>query len=531
MQVKGETDLPNFSLVLTVDALEFVEKIQRKFSGERKRLLELRRERQAKFEEGVRPNFLPETENIRKSEWRTSTIPNDLLDRRVEITGPSGDTKMVINAFNSGANVYMADFEDAQSPTWENTIQGQINLGDAIGRKIAFKSPEGKEYKLNEKISTLIVRPRGWHLLEKHVEVDGEPVSASIFDFSIFLFHNARKLMANGSGPYCYLPKLESHLEAKLWNDVFDFAEEELGLRHGTIKVTVLIETIVAAFEMDEILYVLKDHIVGLNCGRWDYIFSFIKKFRDDPSLVLPERSQVTMDRDFLAAYVALLIKTCHRRGASAIGGMSAFIPVKNDDRANRLAFENVRKDKEREVKAGHDGTWVAHPGLVMLAKEVFDGGMKGPNQLSNLRSDVSVTPADLLRVHEGTITENGLRTNISVGIQYIEAWLGGKGSVPINNLMEDAATAEICRAQLWQWIRHGSKLTDGRVVTSQLCLEIVGEELEKIRKQLGDSRYNSGNFALARSLFEELVTSDTFAEFLTLKAYDQLLSLEQTGN
>ena len=325
LQVKGRTDLPGFSLVLTSEALEFVEKIQRKFSSERERLLQLRKVRQAKFEQGVRPDFLPETENIRNSEWRTSPIPNDLLDRRVEITGPSGDTKMVINAFNSGANVYMADFEDAQSPMWENTIQGQINLTDAIERKIAFKSPEGKEYKLNEKISTLIVRPRGWHLLEKNVELDGKPVSASIFDFAIFLFHNARELMSKGSGPYYYLPKLESHVEAKLWNDVFDFAENELGLPHGTIKATVLIETIVAAFEMDEILYALKDHIVGLNCGRWDYIFSFIKKFRDDPLLVLPERSQVTMDRDFLAAYVALLIKTCHRRGASAIGGMSAF--------------------------------------------------------------------------------------------------------------------------------------------------------------------------------------------------------------
>jgi len=527
LQVKERTDLPNFSLILSNEPLEFVEKIQRKFSSERERLLRLRKERQAKFDQGERPNFLSETEDIRKSEWRTSPIPNDLLDRRVEITGPSGDTKMVINAYNSGANVYMADFEDAQSPTWENTIQGQINLSDAIGRKIAFKSPEGKDYKLNEKISTLIVRPRGWHLLEKHVELDGEPISASIFDFALFLFHNAQELLARGSGPYYYLPKLESHLDAKLWNDVFDFAESELGLPHGTIKVTVLIETIVAAFEMDEILYVLKDHIVGLNCGRWDYIFSFIKKFRSDPSLVFPERSQVTMDKDFLAAYVALLIKTCHRRGASAIGGMSAFIPVKNDDKANQTAFENVRKDKEREVRAGHDGTWVAHPGLVMLAKEVFDKEMKGPNQLSNLRTDVNVTPADLLKVHKGTITENGLRTNVSVGIQYIEAWLGGKGSVPINNLMEDAATAEICRAQLWQWIRHGSKLTDGRMVTSQLCLDIVQEELEKIRKQLGDDRYNSGHFARAKTLFEELITSDSFAEFLTLKAYDQLLSLE----
>ncbi len=351
---------------------------------------------------------------------------------------------------------------------------------------------------------------------------------SSIFDFALFLFRNARNLMSKGSGPYYYLPKLESHQEAKLWNDVFDFAETELGLPHETIKATVLIETITAAFEMDEILYALKDHIVGLNCGRWDYIFSFIKKFGKDPELVLPERAQVTMDKDFLAAYVALLIKTCHRRGASAIGGMSAFIPVKNDERANRLAFENVRKDKEREVRAGHDGTWVAHPGLVAVAKEVFDAGMKGPNQISNLRIDVQISREDLLRVHKGTITENGLRTNVSVGIQYIEAWLGGKGSVPINNLMEDAATAEICRAQLWQWIKHGSLMTDGKIVTEGLCLQVVGEELEKLRKQLGDSRYDSGYFGLASSLFEDLITDEDFLQFLTLGAYDELISLEE---
>jgi malate synthase len=528
--IGADVDRPGFSQILTDEALEFVGKIQRQFFPERRRLLELRKERQLKFDQGFRPDFLPETANIRDSEWRTSEIPKDLLDRRVEITGPSGDTKMVINALNSGASVYMADFEDAQSPTWENVIQGQINLGQAIDRTISFKSPEGKDYRLNEKISTLIVRPRGWHLLERHVveEEAGTPISASIFDFAIFLLHNARKLMAKGSGPYYYLPKLESHHEAKLWNDIFDFAEKELGLPHGTIKVTVLIETIVAAFEMDEILYALKDHIVGLNCGRWDYIFSFIKKFGKDPSLVLPERAQVTMDKAFLAAYVALSIKTCHRRGASSIGGMSAFIPVKNDEKANQVAFENVRKDKEREVHAGHDGTWVAHPGLVMLAKEVFDSGMPGPNQLSNMRSDVHVTREDLLRVHEGTITENGVRTNVSVGIQYIEAWLGGKGSVPINNLMEDAATAEICRAQLWQWIQHGAEMPDKRIVTEGLCLQIIGEELQKLRKQLGDARYESGNFGLASSLFEDLITTEEFQEFLTLGAYDELLALEE---
>src|SRR5579872_1116326 len=420
IEVLGTRDQPGFSSVLSDGALELVAKVQRRFSDRREKLLQMRAERQKQFDQGVRPNFLPETVEVRNSEWRVGSIPSDLQDRRVEITGPAGDTKMVINAFNSGANVYMADFEDAQSPSWENTIQGQINLTEAIGRKIAFKSPEGKEYKLNPKVATLIVRPRGWHLLEKHVLIDGKPVSASLFDFTLFFFHNARNLMDSGSGPYYYLPKLESHLEARLWNDVFTFAEQELGIPHGTIKATVLIETIVAAFEMDEILYELRDHMVGLNCGRWDYIFSFIKKFRSDPSLVLPDRSQVTMDKAFLAAYVALLIKTCHRRGAYAIGGMSAFIPVRNDDRANQIAFDNVRKDKEREVRARHDGTWVAHPGLVAVVKEVFDKGMKGPNQLSNLREDVHVTPADLLQVHEGTVTEGGVRTNISVGIQYI---------------------------------------------------------------------------------------------------------------
>ena len=530
-QVLGNMDRSDFSAILTANALEFFAKVQRQFSEQREKLLQIRQERQRQFDMGSRPNFLEDTVDIRNSDWRVGTIPQDLQDRRVEITGPSGDTKMVINAFNSGATVYMADFEDAQSPTWENTIQGQINLRQAIERKIAFKSPEGKDYKLNEKIATLIVRPRGWHLLEKHVLVDGKPVSASLFDFSLFFYHNSRKLTSSGSGPYYYLPKMESHLEARLWNEVFDFAEKELGVPHGTIKATVLIETIVAAFEMDEILYELKDHMVGLNCGRWDYIFSFIKKFRKDPSLVLPERSQVTMDKAFLAAYVALLIKTCHRRGAHAIGGMSAFIPVRNDDKANQLAFENVRKDKEREVKAGHDGTWVAHPGLVAVAKEVFDKGMKGPNQLSNMREDVHVGQAELLRVHEGTITETGLRTNISVGIQYIEAWLGGKGSVPINNLMEDAATAEICRAQLWQWIVHGSKLSDGRAVTSKMCLDLTAEELEKLRKQLGNARFDSGYFGLSRSLFEELIAAETFAEFLTLKAYDHLLSLEHRAS
>lgn len=531
LQIKAgyEQLYPDYGSVLTPDVLDFVAKIQKKFSPERERLLELRHERQLAFDQGTKPDFLPETADIRSSEWKTSEIPTDLLDRRVEITGPSGDTKMVINAFNSGANVYMADFEDAQSPMWENVLQGQVNMTQAIDRGISYRSPEGKDYKLNDQIATLIVRPRGWHLLEEHLmDENGAAVSASIFDFAVYLFRNAKKLAAKGSGPYYYLPKLESHLEAKLWNDVFDFAESELGLPHGTIKATVLIETIVAAFEMDEILYALKDHIVALNCGRWDYIFSFIKKFNKDPTLVLPDRSQVTMDKAFLAAYVALCIKTCHRRGAMAIGGMSAFIPVKNDENANQVAFENVRKDKQREVRAGHDGTWVAHPGLVPVAKEVFDSGMSGKNQLPNLRSDVNVTRDDLLRVPEGTVTEAGVRTNVSVGIQYIEAWLGGRGSVPINNLMEDAATAEICRAQLWQWVEHGAVLPDGRIVTRELCLQIIDEELSKLRTQLGTERFDSGNFGLASSLFEDLVAAEDFPEFLTLDAYEELLALEE---
>src|SRR5262245_48403715 len=440
--------------ILTAEAIGLLAKLARQFEGRRQELLERRVERQKEISAGRLPDFLPETKAIRDQEWRVAPIPDDLQDRRVEITGPV-ERKMIINALNSGANVFMADFEDSSTPSWENNLQGQINLRDAVARSISFSSPEGKNYQLAEKTATLFGRPRGWHLVEKHLLVDGKPISGSLFDFSLFFLHNAKSLVQQGSGPYFYLPKMESHLEARLWNDVFNFAQNELGLPKGTIRATVLIETILSAFEMNEILYELRDHSAGLNCGRWDYIFSFIKKFRDRPDFVLPDRAQVTMDRDFLDAYVRLLIKTCHRRGIHAMGGMAAQIPIKNDAAANERALSKVRQDKLREVSAGHDGTWVAHPGLVAVAKEIFDERMKGPNQLHALREDVKVTARDLLKVPKGEITEEGLRLNIDVGIQYLESWLRGVGCVPIYNLMEDAATAEICRSQVWQWVRH----------------------------------------------------------------------------
>ena len=520
-----------FRSVLTPEALDFTAFLVRRFSAKREELLNLRRKRQLELDKSALPDFLKETESIRTSDWKISSadsIPGDLLDRRVEITGPSGDTKMVINALNSGANVYMTDFEDSQSPTWQNTILGQINVRDAINRKISYSSPEGKVYTLNEKIATLIVRPRGWHLLERHVSVDGFPISASIFDFALFFFHNARTLIEKGSGPYLYLPKMENHLEARLWNDIFIAAEDRLGIPRRTIRVTVLIETILAAFEMDEILYELKDYILGLNCGRWDYIFSFIKKFRARAEFLLPDRAQVTMDKAFLASYVALLIKTCHRRGAFAIGGMSAYIPIRSSEEANKIALDQVRKDKEREVKAGHDGTWVAHPGLVQIAKHVFDEGMHGANQLSNMRDDVTITSDDLLNVPTGEITEKGIRTNASVGVQYLAAWLCGKGSVPLNNLMEDAATAEICRSQLWQWIHHRSKLADGRIVTRDIVLATMHDELDGLRKELGEAKYIAGGYEVAASIFAKMVTENSFEDFLTTVAYEKLLEFEK---
>ncbi len=507
--------------VLTPDALRFIARLSRQFSATRNALLQKRRERQAEIDAGKFPDFLSETEEVRRDNWTVAPVPADLQDRRVEITGPT-DRKMVINALNSGANVYMADFEDANSPTWANMVEGQINVRDAARRTITFTNPDGRVYELKEKTATLMVRPRGWHLLEKRVLVDGAPIAGAFFDFGLCFYHNAKTFLEKGTGPYFYLPKLESHLEARLWNDIFKLAEREIGIPPGTIKATVLIETILAAFEMDEILYELREHSAGLNCGRWDYIFSYIKKFANYPDHVLPDRAQVTMDRGFLAAYVALLIKTCHRRGAHAMGGMAAQIPIKNDEEANDAALAKVRADKEREVKAGHDGTWVAHPGLVQIAREVFDAGMQGPNQIGRQRDDVRVSAGDLLAVPKGQITEGGLRANISIGVQYLEAWLRGTGCVPLYNLMEDAATAEISRSQVWQWLRHQVSLADGRKVTPDLVKRVLQEELDKIR--LGnEAQYAAGRFELAGRIMEELMTSNECPEFLTLQAIDYL--------
>jgi len=512
--------------VLTPEALDFVAKLTRKFRERRDLLLYNRVERQKEIDAGKLPDFLPETKEIREGDWTIAQLPEDLLDRRVEITGPASDRKMVINAFNSGAKIFMADFEDANSPSWENNIQGQINLQDAIRRTITFEAPNGKKYQLKDEIATLLVRPRGWHLDEKHVLVDNKPVPGGLFDFGLFFFHNAKQLIENGTGPYFYLPKMESHLEARLWNDVFVFAQDELGIPQGTIKACVLIETILAAFEMDEILYELREHSAGLNCGRWDYIFSYLKKFRNHSQFILPDRAQVTMTVPFMRAYSLLAIKTCHKRNAPCIGGMAAQIPVKNDPEANEEALAKVRADKEREATDGHDGTWVAHPGLVPVAMEVFDRIMPTPNQIDRQRDDVEVTAEDLLRVPDGEITEEGLRTNISVGIQYLEAWLRGYGAVAINNLMEDAATAEISRAQVWQWIRHPKGvLNDGRKVTRELFMELLKEEMKKIRLMVGEQAFQSGKYEQAKQLFIDLIINDEFEEFLTIPGYKHLIN------
>ena len=512
---------PGYERVLSADALAFVAHLERRFGAQRRTLLAARADRQARLDRGELPGFLPETEDIRRGTWRVPPPPADLTDRRVEITGPV-DRKMVINALNSGANVFMADFEDSLTPTWSNLIDGQINLSDAIAGTISH-SEGGKEYRLNERIAVVMVRPRGWHLEEAHVLVDGHPVSGALFDFGLYLFHNARALLAGSSGPYFYLPKMESHLEAKLWADVFCEAEQTLDLPHGSIRATVLIETILAAFEMDEILYQLRDYASGLNCGRWDYIFSFIKKFRNRPDFLLPDRNAVKMTVSFMRAYSQLLIKTCHRRGAHAMGGMAAFIPVKADPALNEAALEQVRADKLREVTDGHDGTWVAHPGLIPVAKAVFDEHMPRPNQLDRLREDVMVTIADLVAVPEGAITEEGLRNNVRVGVQYIEAWLGGLGCVPLYNLMEDAATAEICRSQVWQWLKHKARLDDGRTVEEGLVRDVIGEETAKLRQVLGADRYSGGHFKEAVELFLDVATPPHFVEFLTLPAYRRL--------
>lgn len=511
--------------ILTEGALDFLEALHRRFETRREALLNARAERQARFDAGEDPDFLPETAPLREAEWSVEPLPDWLADRRVEITGPAGDRKMVINALNSGAKVFMADFEDALAPTWANVMQGQVNMRDAVAGRIEYVSPEGREYRLGPQPALLFVRPRGWHLVEKHVTVDGAPISASLFDFGLFLFHNAKPLLAQGRTPCFYLPKLESHLEARLWKDVFDFAEATLELPRGAIKATVLIETLPAAFEMDEILNELRAHSAGLNCGRWDYIFSVIKKYRRRPGFILADRALITMTVPFMRAYSLLTVKTCHRRGAHAMGGMAAQIPIRDDPAANEAALAKVRHDKEREAIDGHDGTWVAHPGLVPVAREVFDRLMPQPNQIRRQRDDVNVSAADLLAFGpQGPITRHGLLTNIEVPVHYMGAWLAGHGAVPIHHLMEDAATAEISRAQLWHWIRSPlGRFQDGEKITLDLVRSLMPEALDRIRASLGEARFAAGRFELAARLYLELLEDDRFEEFLTLRCYDHL--------
>ncbi len=508
---------PGFEQILSFEALVFVANLQRNFNTRRLELLQNRTERQKEIDAGALPDFLPETEHIRSGGWTVASVPQDLQDRRVEITGPV-DRKMIINALNSPVKVFMADFEDSNSPSWDNSIQGQINLRDAVDGTISFVHPTNKNvYSLNEETATLMVRPRGWHLPDKHIHVDGEHISGSLLDFGLFFFHNAKKLLQNGTGPYFYLPKLENHLEARLWNDVFNHAQDALDIPRGTIKATVLLETILAAFEMDEILYELRNHSAGLNCGRWDYIFSFIKKFRNHKNYVLPDRAVITMDRHFMKSYVDLLVKTCHKRQAHAMGGMAAQIPIKNNPDENETALNKVRQDKVREARAGHDGTWIAHPGLAEIALEAFNDVMPHANQLDVKRENVSVTAADLLKVPTGEITRDGFRHNIRVGIQYLAAWLDSNGCVPLYHLMEDAATAEICRSQLWQWIKFGAKLNEGTVITADFFKEIMKEELSELKNA------DSGKLVLASDLFTDMVLKEDFDDFLTLPAYNFL--------
>lgn len=512
-----------YAEILTPEAVAFVAGLQRAFDARRRELLTARVQRQKRLDAGQRPDFLLETKEIRESEWTVAPLPKDLLDRRVEITGPV-ERKMIINALNSGAKVFMADFEDSTTPTWENVIEGQSNLRDAVRRTITFSDAKtGKNYKLADKPAVLFVRPRGWHLEEQHVLVDGAPMSGSLFDFGLYTFHNAKELLARGSGPYFYLPKLESHLEARLWNDVFLKAEADLGIPTGSIKGTVLIETILATFEMDEILWELKDHSAGLNCGRWDYIFSYIKKFAGDQSVLLPDRGQVTMTTHFMRSYSKLAIKTCHRRGVSAMGGMSAFIPIKSDPIANETALTQVRADKEREANDGHDGTWVAHPGLVPVALEVFDRVMPQPNQIDKQLPDFHPTAADLLEVPQGSISEAGVRQNVAVGLGYVEAWLRGIGCVPLFNLMEDAATAEISRAQLWQWVHHHAVTTDGLPVTVEMVDAVIADELRHAKDSVDAQRYSA--YEQAAQLMRELVRAPQFTDFLTVPAYARVLA------
>jgi malate synthase len=509
--------------ILTPPASAFLTELHTRFGSRIEELLMARRERQARFDAGEQPDFLTATHELRADDWCVAPVPADLRDRRVEITGPV-DRKMVINGLNSGAKVFMADFEDAHAPTWTGTLEGQVNLSKAVRRTIRYTSPAGRDYRLDDTSATLVVRPRGLHLPEKHFRVRGQPIRGALFDFGLFFFHNARQLIDAGSGPYFYLPKLESHREARLWNDVFNFAQDSLAIPRGSLRATVLIETLPAVFEMDEILYELRDHIAGLNCGRWDYIFSFIKVFRNDPGRVLPERAQITMTTRFLRSYSQLLIRTCHRRGAFAMGGMAAQIPVKNDAAANEAALARVRADKEREVEDGHDGTWVAHPGLVPLVLDVFDRRLHGPNQLDRLRKDVAVSAADLLCAPTGTVTEAGLRQNIEVAIRYLAAWLGGRGCVPIHGLMEDAATAEIARSQVWQWLRHpGGVLADGRRITPLLVRDLLATEHEAIRRGAGPDTPGVEHLDQAASLIGDVISRDELVDFMTLFAYEQL--------
>ena len=511
---------PPYAQILTPDALAFVARLARKFEPTRQSLLQARAARQKEFDAGELPDFLTETKHIRDGKWVVAACPADIQDRRVEITGPT-DRKMVINALNCGANTFMADFEDANCPTWANMIEGQINLRDANSRTISFEQ-NGKQYKLNDRPGVLFPRPRGWHLDEKHVMLDGKPISGALFDFALYFFHSVKALLARGSGVYFYLPKLESHLEARLWNDIFVMAQTELGVPQGSIKATVLIETIVAAFEMDEILYEMREHSAGLNIGRWDYIFSAIKKFRLNKDFCLADRSQVTMMAPFLRAYALSLVKTCHKRNAFAMGGMAAQIPIKNDVAANDAAMEKVRLDKLREVTDGCDGTWIAHPGLVSIAKAVFDEHMKTPNQIHRQRDDVSFTAKDVLNFQpEAPITEAGVRNNIQVGIQYVGSWLAGNGCVPIFNLMEDAATAEISRSQVWQWIRSPKGvLVDGRKVTKEMVSALTKDELKLTPAIVGDMAYAAGKYVEGAAMFESLIMDDNYEEFLTLPAY-----------
>ena len=515
---------PAYRRLLTAEAVEFLARLHRAYEPRRRRLMADRVERQKQFDKGALPDFLAETSAIRAGNWTVAPIPSDLQDRRVEITGPT-DRKMVINALNAGAKVFMADFEDANSPTWDNMLDGQLNLVDRWSGILTYTDKaSGKRYALGNKPAVLIVRPRGWHLLEEHMRVDNAPIAGALFDFGLYFFHNAKKAMERGSGPYFYLPKSESHLDARLWNDVFVLAQSLVGLPLGTIKATVLIETLPAAFEMDEIIYELRDHMAGLNCGRWDYIFSFVKTFANNRKFLLPDRSQVVMSKAFLAAYSSLLIKTCHHRGCFAMGGMAAQIPNRKDPEANRLAFEKVKADKEREARSGHDGTWVAHPDLIPVAAAVFNELMPTANQLYVRREDVDVGQRELLEVHDGTRTEAGFRENVRVGIQYIEAWLRGRGAVPIYNLMEDAATAEIARSQIWQWLKFGAKLDSGRKVTKAFFEKCLKEEMKRVKSEVGKDAFAGGRFREAVALFKKMSTSRSFETFLTLPAYRRIV-------